>query len=222
MSTISLSKLRKLPYHERWKLISTCPNWTFEARRLIEDFPDWEHEEIEKKAAKDGFVRANAFIKYDCINAYRLCSMLMENVHKEIREFGSYISFYPQEYRDIIELLIPSLTRLSLNDINKKAINVVTKTLVQCYSEEMNALSLAIESKKYMPPLRAGNAIIALINSSLARDYLIDFNMIANAMLENLNDSTTIKIIIKMKSRITDPKLLEDINDQIAIYDIIT
>lgn len=223
MSTISLSKLRKLPYHERWKLVSTSPTWPSEAKKIIEDYPKWEHEKIEKKIVKAGFATASMFITYDSINAYRLCSMLMNKIHKEEKEYGTWMTFYPSEYTDIIQYFIPSLTKLPLIDINKKAIEILVKTIVECYHEEMKILDV-IKDTNFLTPFLVGsiNCINALINCSLARDSLIDFNLIANAMFEYLYDDLTLKTIFKLKNKITDHKLLQEINDQIIMYDIIT
>lgn len=194
--TLSLRKIRDLPYNERMRLIFVNGgDIESEIIRLIKDYPDWDHEELEKEIAEkfpiDWFIRNDKLFNSRLINQSRLIYFCFD---KRINEMNVY---------DIFILMS------KFNSYNET--NYITLIFDIIISEIGNRHS------------HTGMYVSHILEMFLDPNWnkAIDWHKLVNTTTHNLNNDYIYSFAHKLKAYIKDPVLLKDLQNSLNIYDIL-
>jgi len=207
MTATSLSKLRSLPYHERIKFIFLQNNWFEETLYLLKDYPNWDHDELEKKLAIE-------ITSHECVNLFNVCALLKHRGINFDRMFSYILQHIPiyhlsdslYEPTVIIECIVKSEKINSLN------------AFIRFLSEKEN-------DESYFNNLFCYNSIVNNIDHLIHqnKEKFIDFNTIIDVCLKNLNkDRRAAHILSTLLKLLKNKDLIQKIKDNLLIYDIMT
>jgi NDP-sugar pyrophosphorylase family protein len=194
MTSISVSKLRTLPYHDRVRFIFLQDHWFEETEILLKDFPKWDHEELEKKiASKINKEPENVcdLLRYKCINFERIFSFILQ-----------YIKL--SNYCDVkTQMIIYRVSRIeTINSLNQ---------FIKFLSDKENILDVYA----YMI-----NSLDHLIHQN--KEKFIDFNTIIDVCLKHLKKWQAQHILERLIKLLKNKELVQKIKDNLMIYDIMT
>jgi hypothetical protein len=190
------------------KFIFLQNNWFEETLYLLKDYPNWDHNELEKKLA----IEITSHI--ECINLFNVCSLLRHRNINFDRMFSYILQSIPidplsdffYEPTVIIECIVKSEKTNSLNAL------ILFLYEAQYYENYFNILFC------YKSIV---NNIDHLIHQN--REKFIDFNTIVDVCLKNLNkDDRAADILYKLLKLLKNKDLIQKIKDNLLIYDIMT
>jgi hypothetical protein len=190
---ISLSKIRALPYHERLKFIFLQNNIDLnEIILLLNDYKDWDHEELEKFVIDSHCqIIINKIIHHPSINVNRFYNYFKSTIYVW-NHFQNFIwtllsiDYHNRSHAcllDAIDQLEPSFP----------TINIISEILHKHLRKEINLTN---------------DEFIIIINKLLS-------------CLKFKQSDLAIKLLKSFPEVKNNPELMRKINDSLMIYDII-
>lgn len=196
--TLSINKIRELPYNERMRIIFVNGGDVEEIIRLVNDYPDWDHEELENKIAETFTFNALMYIKIaklrgnKSINISRLIYLFFE---KRFMEMDSHkIVFF-----------------LSGFNLQKKNEDIYMSLI----------FNIVISGfKKLIETSGVGDEIMYMF---LRPDWIkvIEWDKLVNTTISCLNNDYMYSFAHELKNYIKDPILLKNLQNGLNIHDIL-
>ena len=224
--TISLNKIRELPYNERMRLIFVNGGDVEEIVRLINDYPDWDHEELEHKIVEVWKPNILTTI-HPCIdklknkvNISRLIYLFFKKGFEEMN-ISTIVYFLYNKSLNNDEFYMSSIFDIIISGLsksNKKNIIIMVKGR-SVGSTGQSLMSNGNGDLFWAGPKTLADIFYAFLEPNWIK--IIDWDKLIHTTILYLDNEYIYSFAHKLKNYIKDPVLLNNLQNGLNIHDIL-